>query len=229
MTKAILFDFDGTIANTAPGIVKTMEHTFMEMGITVPSEEAMRATIGLRLDLALKQLGELNDNDAEIATETYRRLFPIYEVNYVSIFPGIKETLAELQQQGVRLAICTSRDAKSLDMICEHHGIKDFFETRVTNNDHLAPKPAPDLVLALLNKMQLQKEEVLVVGDTTFDIEMGNRAGCNTVAVTWGNHSRQQLKEALPTFIIDNIEQITDSTFVSSHLLQFHGVKEMRS
>ena len=208
MTKAILFDFDGTIADTAPGIVKTMEHTFKEMGLSVPSEEAMRATIGLRLDLALQQLGNLSDEDAAIAADTYRRLFPIYEVGYVSIFPGIKETLAELQQQGIRLAICTSRNAESLDMICEHHGIKDFFETRVTNNDHLAPKPAPDMVLALLNKMQLQKEDALVVGDTIFDIEMGNRAGCKTVAVTWGNHSRQQLIEAQPTFIIDSIEQI---------------------
>ena len=212
MIKAILFDFDGTIADTAPGIVKTMEHTFMEMGLPVPSEEAMRATIGLRLDLALQQLGGLNDDGAATAAATYRRLFPIYEVGYVSIFPGIKETLSDLLQHGIRLAICTSRNAESLDMICEHHGIKDFFRSRVTNDDHLAPKPAPDMVVALLGKMQLQKGDAIVVGDTTFDIEMGNRAGCKTVAVTWGNHSRQQLMEAQPTYIIDSIEQITDIT-----------------
>ena len=212
MIKAILFDFDGTLADTAPAIVMTMQQTFKVMGIDVPSDEAIRRTIGLPLEASVKKLGHLNDEDVKTATETYRGLFPTYQVDYIGLFPDMAKTLTELNQSGVRMAICTSRSAASLDSICEHHSIKDFFETRMTVDDKLPSKPAPDMVLALLNKMQLQKEDALVVGDTTFDIEMGNRAGCKTVAVTWGNHSRQQLTEAQPTFIIDSIEQIKDIT-----------------
>jgi len=135
--KAILFDFDGTLADTAPGIVKTMEQTFLRMGVEVPSEEDMKATIGLPLLQALQMLGRLDDKDAVLATDTYRELFPTFESGYVSIFPGIKETLSCLHTQGIRLAIVTSRENQSLDMICEHHGIREFFETRVTQSDHL--------------------------------------------------------------------------------------------
>jgi len=208
MIKAILFDFDGTLADTAPGIVKTMEQTFLRMGIKMPSEEEMKATIGLPLLTALQMLGNLNDEDAVVATNTYRELFPTFEVGYVSIFPKVKETLEQLHTQGIRMAIVTSRESMSLDMICEHHGIRTFFETRVTQSDHLTPKPAPDMVLTLLERMELTKEDVLVVGDTTFDIEMGNSAGCRTVAVTYGNHSRQKLSSVHPTVMIDGFDEL---------------------
>jgi len=208
MIKAILFDFDGTLADTAPGIVKTMEQTFLRMGVKVPSEEDMKATIGLPLLQALQMLGGFNDQDAALATDTYRELFPTFEVGYVSIFPGVKETLSKLHALGIRMAIVTSRESQSLDMICEHHGIKEVFETRVTQSDRLTPKPAPDMVLTLLDRMKLEKDDVLVVGDTTFDIEMGNRAGCRTVAVTYGNHSKEKLKSVNPTFMIDSFDEL---------------------
>lgn len=208
MIKAIFFDFDGTLADTAPGIVKTMVQTFTDMGVAIPKEEDMLATIGLRLDLALQKLGNFNDEKAQEAAAIYRKNFPNFELGYITIFPKVKETLAVLKSKNIRMAVVTSRGANSLDTICERHGIKEFFETRVTYNDNLAPKPAPDMVLALLERMNLQKDEVLVVGDTTFDIEMGNRAGCKTVAVTYGNHSLQKLLEAKPTYIIDNFDEI---------------------
>lgn len=208
MTKAILFDFDGTLADTAPGIVKTMECTFKEMGLPVPSEKAMRNTIGLPLPKALQQLNGLNDKDTETATEIYRRLFTTVEVSLISIFPKVKETLQALHDDGVRLAICTSRNVESLEMIMQQHDIKRFFETAITNSDNLAPKPAPDMVDALLERMNLCPDDVIVVGDTTFDIQMGNSAGCRTVAVTYGNHSAEQLAASSPSLMIDSFDKL---------------------
>ncbi|MCM1077917.1 MAG: HAD family hydrolase [Bacteroidales bacterium] len=210
MTKAILFDFDGTLANTAPGIVKTMECTFKEMGKPVPSEQDMRNTIGLPLSKALKQLNGLNDKETSMATEIYRSLFATVEVSLVGIFPKVKETLKYLHEAGIRLAICTSRNAESLDMIMQHHDIARFFETSITNSDNLAPKPAPDMVLALLKRMQLNAADVIVVGDTTFDIQMGNGAGCRTIAVTYGNHSIEQLASSSPSVMIDSFDKLLE-------------------
>lgn len=208
--KAILFDFDGTIVNSAPGIVKTMEQTYLKMELPVPSEEAMIATIGLPLKQALGQLAGLDDPTATRATEIYRDLFPIYEVNYVTLFDDVHKTLEALKGKGIRMAVVTSRDFTSLDLICRHHDLWGYFETKVTGADGYKPKPAPDMVHALLKEMNLSKDEVLVVGDTTFDIDMGNSAGCKTVAVTYGNHPKERLLASNPNYIIDSFKDLSD-------------------
>ena len=119
------------------------------------------------------------------------------------------QTLGNMtEEEALRMAIVTSRDRHSLDLILQNNGIDKYFETEVTVDDHLTPKPAPDMVLALLERMDIEATETLVVGDTTFDIEMGNRAGCKTCAVTWGNHSCELLQSARPDMIIDDLDSI---------------------
>ncbi|MBR3029424.1 MAG: HAD family hydrolase [Bacteroidales bacterium] len=119
------------------------------------------------------------------------------------------QTLGNMtEEEALRMAIVTSRDRHSLDLILQNNGIDKYFETEVTVDDHLTPKPAPDMVLALLARMEIRADETLVVGDTTFDIEMGNRAGCKTCAVTWGNHSHELLATVCPDLIIDELEEI---------------------
>lgn len=209
MIKAILFDFDGTLANTAPGIVLTMQKTFEEMGQPIPSEEAIRQTIGLPLKDCVQILGGFDDKLADEGAALYRHLFPIYEVDHISIFPEVSETLAVLASKGIRMAICTSRNKFSLDSILQRHHLEQYFETIITADTHqLRPKPAPDMALVLLERMGTQASETLVVGDTTFDIEMGNSAQCPTVAVTYGNHSREKLLTANPTYIIDHFGEL---------------------
>lgn len=208
MIKAIFFDFDGTLVDTAPGIVATMREVFKAMGTTMPSEEAMRATIGLHLVDALAQLGGYDAADAHKAVNLYRQFFEEYELGNLSVYPQVMDTLEQFRAQGVRMAIVTSRDDNSLNLILKPRDMERFFETRVTGSDGLKPKPAPDPVLALLSRMNLHADEVLVVGDTTYDIGMGNNAHCRTCAVTYGNHSRQQLLSESPTFVIDTFADL---------------------
>ena len=206
--KAILFDFDGTLANTVMGITKTMAETFRKMDVPIPAEEEMIATIGLPLRTSLQRLGNFNDALADKATALYRELFPIYEVSNVALFPDTLYTLERLKEQGMRMAIVTSRDLPSLRLIMEPRKLIPFFETNVNGSDGIKAKPAPDMVNNLLEKMSLKADEVLVVGDTTFDIEMGQRAGCRTCAVTYGNHSRETLATLSPTHIIDSLSEL---------------------
>ncbi|MBR5070169.1 MAG: HAD family hydrolase [Bacteroidales bacterium] len=208
MIKNILFDFDGTLADTAQGIVTTLRQSFIQMGRPVPTEEAMVATIGVPLWKAFQTLGNMTDEEASQAVEIYRRLFMEYEIPNIRMFPGVAEMLEQLRERGIRMAIVTSRDRLSLDLILQNNGIDKSFETVVTVNDQLTPKPAPDMVLALLERMDIKATETLVVGDTTFDIQMGNRAGCKTCAVTWGNHSHELLLSACPNMIIDDLDSL---------------------
>lgn len=206
--KNILFDFDGTLVDSAPGIVKTMEQTFLRMGIAVPAEAEMRATIGLPLQKALQLLGKLNDEDAERATDIYRELFPVYEVNFVKVFPSVLDTLEALKGKDIRMAIVTSRDRVSYELIADKRGLSAMFEAVVTGADGITPKPAPDMVLALLERMDISPEETLVVGDTTFDIKMGNSAGCRTCGVTYGNHDEEILRCEHPAYIIHSFKEL---------------------
>lgn len=208
MIKSVLFDFDGTLADTAQGIVETLRESFVQLGLPVPTKDAMVATIGRPLWKAFQTLGNMTDDEAFQAVEIYRRLFMEYEIPNIRMFPDVETMLEQLAQRGIRMAIVTSRDRLSLDLILQNNGIDKYFETVVTVNDHLTPKPAPDMVLALLERMDIEATETLVVGDTTFDIEMGNRAGCKTCAVTWGNHSRELLQSARPDMIIDDLDSI---------------------
>ena len=208
MIKNILFDFDGTLADTAQGIVETLRESFVRLGRPVPKEEEMVATIGRPLWKAFQTLGNMTDDEAFQAVEVYRELFMKYEIPNIRMFSGVVSMLEQLAERGIRMAIVTSRDRHSLDLILQNNGIDKYFETVVTVNDQLTPKPAPDMVLALLERMDIKATETLVVGDTTFDIEMGNRAGCKTCAVTWGNHSRELLQTACPDMIIDDLDSI---------------------
>lgn len=208
MTKAILFDFDGTLANTAPGIVSTMNETFRTMGLPVPDEEATRQTIGLPLVECIRRLGAESEESALKGVDIYRSLFPKCELNLITMFPGVEDTVRSLYAKGIRLGICTSRGRESLKRILSRYDLLDKFEDMVTMSDNITPKPAPDMVLVLLERMGLKAEDVIVVGDTTFDILMGSSAGCRTVAVTYGNHSREQLQSVCPNHIIDDFTRL---------------------
>lgn len=208
LITSIIFDFDGTLADTATVIVDTMRRTFTDMGLPVPDEEDMRRTIGMKLLLALAKLGNLSDSQAVDATERYKRFFREYAVDQVRLFPGVAETLHKLREEGIRMAIATSRNAESLETILANNDITHCFEKIVSNSDNLAPKPEPEMVLTLLQRMGVGAGETLVVGDTTFDIEMGKRAGCRCCAVTWGNHDIETLATAGPDFYIDNFSEL---------------------
>lgn len=208
MIKNILFDFDGTIADTSRGIVETLRQSLTRLHKPVPSDDTMRATIGLPLRTAFVHLGCADRDEADQAVTVYRQLFLQYEIPNIGIFPEVASTLSKLHDDGMRMAIVTSRDVESLEMILGNNGIDSFFETHVTNSDHLTPKPAPDMVLALLKRMGITADETLVVGDTTFDIDMGNSAKCRTCAVTYGNHPLATLLTSHPTFTADRFSEI---------------------
>ena len=208
--KAIFFDFDGTIADTVNGILATMTATFKELNLPVPPQDAMKSTIGMLLGDALQQLGNLDDSQRVIAVKTYQRLFREVELPNTRIFPGVSQTLQTLKSRGVKMAIVTSRGIESLRLILTQNNILEYFDELVTRDNGFKPKPAPDMVNYLLRKMNLAPSDVLVVGDTTFDIDMGTAAGCKTCAVTYGNHSADRLATSKCDWMVGSFEEIAE-------------------
>lgn len=207
--KCIIFDFDGTLADTTAGIVSTFQHTFQEMGLPCPSVEKLKSTIGLTLKDGFKAaMEELTDEQADTCVATYRRLFDIIAIPCTTAYPGIVETLHKLKAQGFMLTIATSRSHRSLNTLSEKLGIKECFSGFYGAEDVVNHKPAPDLVNLILDTYDLSPEDVLVVGDAHYDMLMGQGAGCRVCGVTWGNQSREQLSSVDPDYIIDDIKEL---------------------
>lgn len=203
--KNIIFDFDGTLVDTAPLIISTMQAAIKALGLPEKSDSECRAMIGLRLEEIPSALWPQFPDVSELYAKTYRRLFEeLKGRSEVRCFPGVIETLKQLRADGYRLAIASSRSHKSLAEYAESFGLTDLFSMLTGGDDVANGKPSPDPVLTICRTLGWAVGESLVVGDATFDIEMGHNAGARTCAVTYGNQSRSQLQTAAPDFIIDS-------------------------
>lgn len=216
-SSLIIFDFDGTIGNTQALIVKTLRQTMNELGLPERTEEECTATIGLPLHKAFISLydnrstpygnGGATDDEAfgQHCATVYRRIFKENnKPGTVTVFPNVRETLAELSRRGKTMTIATSRERSSLTAMLREMDIEKYFSYMVCGSDVQNAKPAPDMVLVTLEHLGIPADKTLVVGDTAFDITMGRSAGTGTCGVTYGNGLREQLAEAGADFIIDD-------------------------
>ncbi len=221
----LLFDFDGTLADTTRTILKAMSLTIAELGLPQTSEEQMRSGIGLPLRACIKKAGDVPEELADRAADLYHYYFKQVAFGTQQIdalgeglkektegaavlYDGVKETLALLREQGYVLGIATSRKGETLQLFLRHFGILEWFSAIATVDNIARPKPEPDTVLYDLAKLGRKPEETLVVGDATYDILMGRNAGCRTCAVTYGNQGRDLLQTASPDWIIDSMREL---------------------
>ena len=220
--KYIIFDFDGTIGDSQSLIVKTLQDTMRAKKLEVKSDEACAKTIGLRLDEAFVSLFGMSAEEGLECAATYREIFlDNKKTMIVQPFPHVIETLRELHHRGYILGMASSRNHCSLDGYVKQMQLEDIFSSIVAGDDVEHVKPAPDMVFMALGEMKGMKnpvtsaeagdvedmlDEVLVVGDMTFDVDMAHNAGCKACAVTYGNGTREQLVSA--EFIIDDFAEL---------------------
>lgn len=220
--KYIIFDFDGTIGDSQSLIVKTLQDTMRARKLEVKSDEACAKTIGLRLDEAFVSLFGMSAEEGLECAATYREIFlENKQTMIVKPFPHVIETLRELHHRGFVLGMASSRNHCSLDGYVKQMQLENIFSSIVAGDDVEHVKPAPDMVFMALGEMKGMKnpvtsaeagdvenmlDEVLVVGDMTFDVDMAHNAGCKACAVTYGNGTREQLASA--EFIIDDFAEL---------------------
>jgi len=205
-----IFDFDGTLADTRQGIIATFRQTIERMHLKPKSDEEIADTIGLPLKDAFIKLTGMSEDKADEAVDNYREIFFATAIPLMKLFPGVEETLHSLKERGITMAIASSRGEGSLLLISHNLGIDKYITPnriygveRVTNH-----KPAPDMVNLILKELGESPDATTVIGDTTYDIEMGNNARCRTCGITWGNHSAEKLATAGPSFIINDLREL---------------------
>lgn len=209
MTRLVILDFDGTLADTQPVIVASIQHTLREMCLPERSVDECRSIIGLPLAECFVRLCGVDDNTAGHCAEVYRRVFD--ELNTdgaVTLFPHVVETLKSLHDHGLMLAICSSRGRPTLEGFVKAFRLEPYIAMVVSANDVQHHKPRPEPVTKILDTLDVKPEEAMVVGDASYDILMGRAAGCSTVGVTYGNHSADVLRAAGADVLIDDFADI---------------------
>ena len=210
--KLVIFDFDGTLADTKENIILTFQMTMKELGVEIKSRQECAATIGLTLEDAFKVLYPgMAAEKYILLRDTYRRIFKENRKILVpGLFPEVMATLEELRRRGYLMSIASSRQSPSLQSFLEDMKIAHLFEYAVGGDNVEHPKPAPDAVLQILRHYNLSAEEAFVVGDMPFDINMATNAGVKSCGVTWGNADAAQLKESGANYIIDKMSQLLE-------------------
>lgn len=205
----IILDFDGTLADTQPLILRSLQGTIAELGLPSRTDAKCASIIGLPLKECFVNLLNADDRMAERCCEVYRRLFDEYNhPGTVTLFPHVEETLHELHRRGLQLAICSSRARATLDRFVQTFGFDKMVQAVVSSDDVVQGKPHPDPALQILELTGCRPEEALMVGDASYDILMGRAAGCHTCGVTYGNQPAEQLSKAGADYLIDDFQEL---------------------
>lgn len=211
MIKNIIFDFDGTLADTTNLIVSTMQETVKQMNLPYRSSREIRATIGVRLTEIPSILWPSIKNIGEIFAENYRRIFSIFKDKIpVYLYPGVKETLMDLKSRGLSLAIATSRSHHSVEELTTQLGIRDCFNYIIGGDDVSKGKPNPESIFLIMKKGGWNSDSTMMTGDMKVDIEMGKSADCVTCGVVYGNGLESELTEAGADFIVHDFRSLVE-------------------
>ena len=173
--KNIIFDFDGTLVDTAPLIIATMQAATGLLQLPQKTDDECRATIGIRLGDVPEMLWPGNDVAKHDFPDTYRRVFEeLRRPLSVRCFPGVLEMLRKLHSDGYRMAIASSRGRASLQEYVTQFGISGYFSMLVGGNDVEHGKPSADPVLKILNTCGWKADETLTVGDAPLEYQPGH-------------------------------------------------------
>lgn len=213
--RLVVFDMDGTLIDTQALIAEHMATTFAEADLPVPSPAQVRRIIGLSLPQAMKQLlGRQDDAMANLLSERYRahyRSSLVAAEGREGLFPGARDALDALKaQEDTVLGIATGKGLHGVHRLTELHGIAGHFSTLQTP-DHNPSKPHPGMMLRAMAETGCAPHETVIIGDTTFDMEMGRAAKVRTVGVTWGYHHADELRGAGADILIDDYAALCDA------------------
>jgi phosphoglycolate phosphatase len=195
----VVFDCDGTLVDSQHSICTAMARAFEDVKLAPPERPAILSVVGLSLPAAMARLlPEAESDFHDHLTERYKQAFhALRRENAVSepLYPGIGDLVRELDAAGWLLGVATGKSDRGLNLCLTHHGIIDRFVTLQTADRHPS-KPHPSMLLTAMAEAGAMPETTVMIGDTSFDIDMGLAAGARTIGVGWGYHLPDELVAA---------------------------------
>ena len=203
----IVWDWDGTIANSTGMIVDAIVLAAAQVGLPALDPIAASNIIGLGLKESIHALF------GDLAADKAQQLASQYNANYyagesaIPLFDGARELIIELHRRGFKLAVATGKGRRGLDLALEHCGLAKYFHETRTMGECFS-KPHPQMLDELMDELVVRPERTLMIGDTSYDLEMAQNAGVKSVAVTFGAQSRDKLVGYNPLHIFDEFADL---------------------
>lgn len=205
--RLLVFDWDGTLADSTSIIASSLQRACADVGEPVPCDADARFVIGLGLADALRRVAP------NLAPDRWPELTDRYRYHYLSrdgdipLFDGARELLAELDSAGFLLGLATGKSRAGLSRALEQQRlVKRFVATRCA--DEGFPKPHPDMLLHLMDCIGVAPDETLMIGDTTHDVELARNAGVAALAVAYGAHEPEGLARLSPLATVHSIAEL---------------------
>ena len=211
----VIFDWDGTLVDSVDWIAECLQRAAQDTGLPEPSRQAAKSVIGLGLAEALQSLFPDESGAAlERLMESYRQRYFTRQIGRDDLYEGVPETLEELREAGIALAIATGKARRGLDRALRETELAHLFSaTRCA--DETASKPDPEMLEQLLGCLGVARDRAVMIGDTTHDLQMASNAGIAGIAVTGGAHPREQLAALGPWACLDDMRDLPELISVS--------------
>ncbi|PIY60215.1 hypothetical protein COY95_02940 [Candidatus Woesearchaeota archaeon CG_4_10_14_0_8_um_filter_47_5] len=206
----IIFDLDGVLIDSAPAIVQTMNHALAGYGYLPLDERTILPFVGTPLDRIFRALvpGASEERVSELM-HSFREHYLKVGVMHTIFLPGADELIPKLAS-AKKLAVATNKDGRAARQLFAHYNMDSYFDLILGCTDVGYSKPHPEMINAILRRLEVRPENAAMVGDTIFDIEAGKAAHTRTIGITTGTHSREELAAAHPTLIIDSLGELLE-------------------
>ena len=212
---AVLFDFDGTVADTGEGVFFCVRHAIEEHGLEQPSEEEIRKFIGPPMTVSYHTLYPwLTDDDVDSLMKSFRQKYDEVGLYKYYIYDGIAELLQRLKADGVKTAVASSKPQDFLERILVMSGIDRYFDCIIGADRKYKDSDKAAIVNSAIERTGVSdRSRILMGGDRKFDIVGAHKAGIVCAAVLFGYGSREEFVEYKADYIVGNCEEIADIVF----------------
>jgi len=213
MTRLAVFDCDGTLVDGQAAICETMEQAFAVAGLPQPDRHAVRRMVGLSLPYALRELApDASEDQRACAVDAYKEGYRALRVSGAlqePLYDGMAELIGRLADAGWLLGVATGKSDRGLLACLETHGIRHHFVTLQTADRHPS-KPHPAMLEAALFEAGVGPAEAVMIGDTSFDMEMARAANVRAIGVDWGYHEPHELLGAGASAVAETMYQLEE-------------------
>jgi phosphoglycolate phosphatase len=213
MNRLALFDCDGTLVDSQHNICAAMEECFLAAGLAAPARERTRSVVGLSLVEAMRAMLPEAGYDMHVdLAERYKSAFQAMRARggvEEPLFEGVAEIIDRLEADGWLLGVATGKSDRGLHLCLESHGLTGRFVTLQTADRHPS-KPHPSMIETAMAEAGASPETTMMIGDTSFDMEMARAAGATAIGAAWGYHDTDALRRAGAHHVVARPAEIID-------------------
>ncbi len=207
--KLVIFDLDGTLTDSAEGIINSVQYALKKLGIAEDDRYKLRAFIGPPLVNSFEQFYALSSLEAWQAVQYYREYYALNGMFENRVYKGIPSLLNRLQKYGRLMAVATSKPGVYAEQILDHFDMLKFFDQVAGSNLDGSMTDKAELIALVLNDFEyLPGDKIIMVGDRKHDVEGAQANGIDVAAVAYGYASQEELLYSQPSYIVDTVSEL---------------------